>query len=168
MNVDGENRVPIELRLRRETALAVSRSGGYTGMSGRRVCCRGTMSRVEGSPETRYTTGGEGAYIAYQVTGGAPPHLLVMSGEFVPVDAMHEEPRYSACLDRLASFSRVIRFDQRGTGLSEPVSSSAPTTVEDWVADAISVLDAVGAERATVFASTDAGLAGLVLAATHP
>jgi class 3 adenylate cyclase len=71
-------------------------------------------------------------------------------------------------LHRLASFSRVIRFDRRGTGLSEPVSASAASTVEGWVEDALTVLDAAGCERVAVFAATDAGLAGLVLAATHP
>jgi class 3 adenylate cyclase len=125
------------------------------------------MSAVEACPETRYAST-EGSYIAYEVEGCGPPDLLVMSGEFVPVDAMHEEPRYAACLHRLATFSRVIRFDRRGTGLSEPVSASAPTTVEEWAGDALIVLDAVGCEKAAVFASTDAGLAGLALAATHP
>ena len=86
---------------------------------------------------------------------------------------MHEEPRYAACFRRLAGFSRVIRFDRRGIGLSEPVSALAPTTVEGWVADGLAVLDAVGCAKAAVFASTDAALAGLALAglalaAMHP
>jgi class 3 adenylate cyclase len=94
--------------------------------------------------------------------------LVVMSGEFVPIDAMHEEPRYASCLDRLAGFARVVCFDRRGVGLSDPVPSSCPTTVEQWVEDALAVLDAAGSRTAAVFAATDAGLAALVLAGTHP
>ncbi len=91
-----------------------------------------------------------------------------MSGEFAPVDATHEEPRYAACLDRLAGFSRVIRFDRRGVGLSDPIAASTPMTVEGWADDALTVLDAAGCEQVALFAATDAGLAALVLAATHP
>ena len=60
-------------------------------------------------PETRYAKSGD-VHVAYQVMGSGPLDLLVMSGEFVPVDAMHEESRYASCLDRLARFCRVSRL----------------------------------------------------------
>lgn len=125
------------------------------------------VGRLGAVTEIRYARSGD-VHVAYQVMGAGPLDLLVMSGEFVPVDAMLEEPRYVASLHRLASFCRVLRFDRRGVGLSDPVPVSCPTTVEQWVEDALAVLDAAGSRTAAVFGATDAGLAALVLAATHP
>ena len=71
-------------------------------------------------------------------------------------------------MDRLNSFARLIRFDRRGVGLSDPVSPDAPPTLEQWVEDAIAVLDAVGSRRAVVLASCEMSSVGLLLAATHP
>ena len=92
----------------------------------------------------------------------------MMSGELISIDTMADEPGYAACLERLASFSRVVCFDQRCVGLSDPAPLGAPPTVEQWARDALSVLDAANTESATVFAATDAGMAAILLAATHP
>jgi class 3 adenylate cyclase len=117
--------------------------------------------------EVRYANSG-GAYVAYQVIGEGSRDLLVVMEGFISVDMMDDEPRLARCMARLGSFARLIRFDRRGIGLSDPVSPSTPPTLEQWVEDAIAVLDAVESERAIVFASAEASSVGLLLAATHP
>jgi class 3 adenylate cyclase len=117
--------------------------------------------------EVRYANSG-GAYVAYQVIGEGSRDLLVVMDGFISVDMMDDEPRLARCMARLGSFARLIRFDRRGIGLSDPVSPSTPPTLEQWVGDAIAVLDAVESERAIVLASAEASSVGLLLAATHP
>ena len=70
--------------------------------------------------------------------------------------------------ERLASFGRLIMFDKRGTGLSDPVPTSALPTVEEWMDDVPAVLDVVGSERAHVIANLGGGLMALTFAAAHP
>ena len=117
--------------------------------------------------EVQYTNS-SGAYVAYQVIGEGSRDLLVVMEGFISVDMMDDEPRLARCMARLGSFARLIRFDRRGIGLSDPVSPSTPPTLEQWVEDAIAVLDAVESERAIVLASAEASSVGLLLAATHP
>jgi pimeloyl-ACP methyl ester carboxylesterase len=106
--------------------------------------------------------------IAYQVFGNAPPDLLVLPGPFVPVDTIDAEPSMYRFHRRLASFSRVIRFDQCGIGLSSRVPSMDVVGPTFWAEDAIAVMDAVGCQQATIFASNYTGMSGLVLAADYP
>ena len=117
-------------------------------------------------PRTRYASCGE-VDIAYQVFGDGPTDLLVLPGPLIPIDTVDAEPSMYRFHRRLASFSRVIRFDQRGIGLSSRVSLDmiGPKT---WAQDAIAVMNAAGCERATIFAPGFTSLAGLVLAADHP
>jgi class 3 adenylate cyclase len=117
--------------------------------------------------EVRYANSG-GAYVAYQVIGQGSRDLLVVMEGFISVDMMDDEPRLARCMARLGSFARLIRFDRRGIGLSDPVSPSTPPTLEQWVGDAIAVLDAVESERAIVLASAETASVGLLFAATHP
>ncbi len=117
--------------------------------------------------EVRYANSG-GAYVAYQVISEGSRDLLVVMEGFISVDMMDDEPRLARCMARLGSFARLIRFDRRGIGLSDPVSPGTPPTLEQWVEDAIAVLDAVESERAIVLASAEASSVGLLLAATHP
>ena len=117
--------------------------------------------------EVRYANSG-GGFIAYQVIGEGSRDLVVVMEGFISVDMMDDEPRLARCMARLGSFARLIRFDRRGIGLSDPVSPSTPPTLEQWVEDAIAVLDAVESERAIVLASAEASSVGLLLAATHP
>jgi class 3 adenylate cyclase len=117
--------------------------------------------------EVRYANSG-GAYVAYQVIGEGSRDLLVVMEGFISVEMMDDEPRLARCMARLGSFARLIRFDRRGIGLSDPVSPSTPPTLEQWVQDAIAVLDAVESERAIVLASVEASSVGLLLAAIHP
>ena len=106
--------------------------------------------------------------IAYQVFGDAPLDLLVLPGPFIPIDTIDAEPSMYRFHRRLASFSRVIRFDQRGIGLSSRVPSMDVVGPTFWAEDAIAVMDAVGCQQATIFASNYTGMSGLVLAADYP
>jgi class 3 adenylate cyclase len=106
--------------------------------------------------------------IAYQVLGDGPTDLLVMPGPFVPIASIDDEPSMYRFHRRLASFCRVIRFDHRGIGLSSSVPSMNMLGPEHMAEDAVAVMDAVGSERATIFAPSLHAMNGLVLAADHP
>ena len=106
--------------------------------------------------------------IAYQVLGEGPIDLIVMPGPFVPIDVMDAEPAMYRFYRRLSSFCRVIRFDQRGMGMSSRIGSDATVTPSCWAEDAITVLDAMGSERAAVLASGFSAVSALLLAADHP
>src|SRR6516165_5961310 len=131
-----------------------------------RPCSNG---HVEREPDTRYARTTDGLHIAYQVEGSAPLDLIeIANGTNFSVDAAAEQPLWQAYVDNLAAFSRLIRFDLRGIGLSDPLGSSDPPTVEQWAGDALAVLDDQGIEHAAVLGVTFGGLAALWLAATHP
>lgn len=93
--------------------------------------------------------------------------MLLLNPGFIPVDALQEEPHCAAALERLATGRRLIAFDRRGMGLSDRTNGGRPITIDDWVDDAVAVLDAVGATTLHVFANCDAALIALVLAARH-
>ncbi|SPM39320.1 cyclase, partial [Mycobacterium numidiamassiliense] len=118
-------------------------------------------------PRTRYASCGE-IDIAYQVFGDGPIDLLVLPGPLIPIDCVDSEPSMYRFHRRLSSFARVIRFDQRGIGLSSRLPSLDMMGPNYWAQDAIAVMDAVGCERATVFAPGFTSLTGLVLAADFP
>ena len=118
-------------------------------------------------PRTRYASCGE-IDIAYQVVGDGPIDLLVLPGPLIPIDCVDLEPSMYRFHRRLASFCRVIRFDHRGIGLSSRIPSMDMIGPEWWAKDAIAVMDAVGCERATIFAPGFTSLTALVLAADHP
>jgi pimeloyl-ACP methyl ester carboxylesterase len=105
--------------------------------------------------------------IAYQVFGEGPLDLLVLAGPSIPIDAFDSEPSLSRFYRRLASFSRVIRFDFRGMGLSSRVPSLQMIGPKFWVEDAIAVMDAVGCQQAAILATSYNAMSGLVLAAEH-
>jgi class 3 adenylate cyclase len=120
-------------------------------------------------PETRYATTTDGLHIAYQVEGTGSLDLVELgNGTLFSVDAAAEQPRWQAYVDRLASFSRLIRFDLRGIGLSDPLGSSDTPTVERWASDTLAVLDAGAVNHTAVLGVSFGGLAALFLAATHP
>ncbi len=116
---------------------------------------------------TRYAKCGD-MDIAYQVLGDGPTDLLVFPGPFVPIGSIDDEPSMYRFHRRLASFSRVIRFDHRGIGLSSGMPSMNELGPQFWAEDAIAVMDAVGCEQVTVFAPSLHSMNGLVLAADHP
>jgi class 3 adenylate cyclase len=122
---------------------------------------------VSDSPGNRYAKSGD-IHIAYQVLGDGPIDVLLLVAEFIPTDAWEEHPRLAHACRRLASFSRLIRCDRRGVGLSDPITPGSPPTLEQWIQDALAVLDAVGSEQTVVIGTNDAGVVAALLAATHP
>jgi class 3 adenylate cyclase len=119
--------------------------------------------------ETRYAKTPDGVYIAYQVVGEGPLTILEISdGTLFPIDATGEQPRWQEFVTRLEAFSRLIRFDLRGIGMSDPVSGASPPTAEQWATDALAVLDAEGVGAAALLAASYGGLSAIFLAATHP
>src|SRR5207245_2654985 len=115
-------------------------------------------------PRTSYAHSGE-ISLAYQVIGEGPD-VLFLPGWISQVEHVWELPALRRFLERLATFSRLILFDRRGTGLSERVVE-APT-LDDEVEDAIAVLDAAGSERAALFAYALGGPTAVYMAARRP
>jgi class 3 adenylate cyclase len=116
---------------------------------------------------TRYAKSGD-VDIAYQVFGDGPLDLLMYTGSSVPIDCMDDEPSLARVQRRLATFSRLLRFDRRGVGLSDRGSPMTPPTSEQWAQDGLAVMDAVGSERAAVFAPFSNSPEGILLAAKSP
>jgi class 3 adenylate cyclase len=115
-------------------------------------------------PRTRYAHSGD-ASIAYQVFGQGEIDLVLINGPASHVEIVWEEPGTAHCFERLASFARVVIFDRRGTGLSDPVTQ--PPTLEQQMDDLAAVMDAVGLERTALWGASDLGLSAL-FAATYP
>jgi pimeloyl-ACP methyl ester carboxylesterase len=94
--------------------------------------------------------------------------LVLVPDGFIPFDAIGDEPHFAAFVDRLSSFGRLICFDRRGMGLSDPLTPGAPPTLEQWMRDLLAVMDAAGAERATLIGLAEGGFVSTLTAATHP
>jgi class 3 adenylate cyclase len=105
-------------------------------------------------PETKYAQSGD-VSIAYQVVGSGPLDLLIVPGFISHLEQAWEDPAYSRFLKRLASFSRLIQFDKRGTGLSDRIAGIP--TLEERMDDVRAVMDATGSERAALFGSIARG-----------
>ena len=116
-------------------------------------------------PETRYARCGD-LHIAYQVVGEGPPDLVFVPGVVSHVEHQWDEPLQAAFFRRLASFSRLIRFDKRGQGLSD--RAERMPTIEERMDDVRAVMDAAGSERAALLTLSEGGPMGIVFAATHP
>ena len=99
--------------------------------------------------------------------GDGPVDLLAMPGPFIPIDSIDSEPSMYRFYRRLSSFCRVIRFDHRGMGMSSRIGADKITPA-CWAEDAIAVMDAVGCESATIFASGFTAMSALYLAADRP
>ena len=122
---------------------------------------------MSGELRTRFAACGE-VRIAYQVMGAGSIDMVLVPDGWIPMEAMLEEPSCARFVRRLASFSRLVRFDRRGTGLSDPVSTTEPPTLEQWAEDALAVLDAVGSERAAVVGLAEGGIVAAAVAAARP
>ncbi len=118
-------------------------------------------------PVTRYAKSGEYS-IAYQIVGDAPLDLVYVPGFVSHVEAVWEDPDYARFLDRLASFSRLIIFDKRGTGLSDRVPVKLLPTLEERMDDVRAVMDAAGSERAALFGVSEGGPMSMLFATTYP
>jgi class 3 adenylate cyclase len=114
-------------------------------------------------PPTRYARSGD-AQIAYQVLGDGPLDLVLVGGPASHLDLQWDDPETARTYERLASFSRLIRFDRRGTGLSDPLNGRP--MLDQQMDDLHAVLEAVGAERVALYGAVEAGLCAL-FAATH-
>lgn len=120
-----------------------------------------------GAPETRYTRSGD-VNIAYQVIGEGPLDLVYVMGWVTNLEAFWQEPSVARFFQRLASFSRLILFDKRGTGLSDRVPISELPTLEQRMDDVRAVMDAAGSERAALFGVSEGGPMCALFAATYP
>ena len=98
-----------------------------------------------GFPETRYAKSEDG-YVAYQVFGRGSSDQLLIGNWASNIEVMWDHPSMARYLDRLGHFGRVICFDKRGAGVSDPVALGALPTLENWMDEGRSVLDAVGSE----------------------
>ena len=118
-------------------------------------------------PETRYAKSA-GGYVAWQVFGDAPRDILFVPNWSTNIDAMWDEPSCAHYFRRLSKIGRVICFDKRGTGVSDPVPLDALPTLEAWMDDALLVLDAAGSRKVAVVGDTEGGPMAMLLAATFP
>ena len=117
-------------------------------------------------PPTQYASTPNGQ-IAYQVLGEGERDILYLRG-VGNVEAQWDVAPIAAFLQRLASLGRLIVFDRRGLGASDPIPFDAMPTWEEWADDALVILDAVGSASAVVLGEIEAGPFALVLAASHP
>lgn len=117
-------------------------------------------------PRTEYARSGE-IQLAYQVFGEGRHNLVLVLDWASHLEALWEQPLLEEFLVSLARFARVVWFDMRGVGMSDPVPGGAAAP-EDWVDDVTAVMDAVGFERATLIAQGHAVQLALMAAATHP
>jgi pimeloyl-ACP methyl ester carboxylesterase len=116
-------------------------------------------------PETRYVKSDD-VHIAYQVLGDGPLDVLFVPGFVSNIEATWQSPERSAFFLRLASFSRLILFDKRGTGMSD--RGSQVFTLEQRMHDVQAILDEVGSKRAALFGISEGGPMSLLYAATFP
>ncbi len=116
-------------------------------------------------PETRYARSGE-IGIAYQVVGEGEIDLVLAFPFLSHLDLMWESPALARFVRRLGSFARVILFDRRGVGLSDPVEGAA--TLEERMDDVRAVMDAAGSQRAALLGMSEGATMCMLFAATYP
>jgi class 3 adenylate cyclase len=114
---------------------------------------------------TRYARSGD-LHIAYQVAGEGPLDIVYVPTWIGQIEVLVEEPTIAAFLDRICRFARIISFDRRGSGLSDPWQG-APT-LEDQIDDVLAVMRAAGSERAAVLGTLEGGPLAMNFAASHP
>lgn len=117
--------------------------------------------------ETRYAKNGD-VHIAYQVLGDGPLDLVFVPAFVSNLEVAWEEPSLARFYRRLASFSRLILIDKRGTGLSDRVPADALPTLEERMDDVRAVMDAVGSQRAAIYGSSEGGPLAVLFATTFP
>ena len=116
-------------------------------------------------PETKYARSGD-LSIAYQVTGSGPIDMVWAPGTVSHLDLDWESPARAHFFESLGRFCRLIRFDKRGTGLSDRPTKM--TTLEERTDDIRAVMDAAGSERAAIFGGSEGGSMASLFAATYP
>jgi class 3 adenylate cyclase len=141
---------------------------------------RGTADCIRMEPVTQYALR-DGMHVGYQVWGeggaeqadtadsdGPVDVLEFSSGLMISIDETVDEPSWLRFTERVADFSRLVRFDTAGLGLSDPLPTGVQPSIEGWGRDALAVMDAAGVARAVVLASAGGTMPALWLAATHP
>lgn len=117
-------------------------------------------------PRTRYATTEDGARIAYQVVGDGPVDVVLVPGFVSNVEAAWDMPVARRMFSRIASFARLVLWDKRGTGLSDPVADVP--SLDERMRDLRAVLDAAGSPRAVLAGVSEGGPMSLLFAARHP
>jgi pimeloyl-ACP methyl ester carboxylesterase len=118
-------------------------------------------------PETRYARRGD-IHVAYQIVGEGEIDLVFVSEWFSHLEARWDIPSFARFLQRLSSFSRLISFDKYGIGLSDPAPPGSFPTLEEWMDDVRTVMDAAGSQRAAILGVGEGGTMAAMFAATYP
>ena len=119
-------------------------------------------------PEVYYARTSEGVHIAYSVIGGGPMDLVFPGGGHTNIQLALGFPSQRAFLQKIGSIGRLIYFDPRGMGLSDKVGGGDLPTLESQMADVVSVMDAVGSDRAALLGWDASGPMATLFAATYP
>lgn len=117
--------------------------------------------------DVRYATT-PGGSVAYQVTGEGPIDLVFIPEWWNETESMWDHPLLADVLERFVSFSRLICFDRRGCGISDPIPLGATPVLDDWIDDLKAVMDAAGSERAVLVGCSGGGPLSVLFAATFP
>jgi pimeloyl-ACP methyl ester carboxylesterase len=118
-------------------------------------------------PTSGYAQLGEDR-IAYQVVGDGPVDIVLTTGWFSAVDVEWEDPGHRLFFQQMADFARVIRFDRRGSGASDPIPLDSLPPWEAFADEIEAVMDAVGSQEAAIVAAASAAPAGMLFSATRP
>lgn len=139
---------------------------GYVLVGSLEATSRGAANPlIPGRSQVSYAKSGN-LHIAYQTAGSGPGDIVLVQGYITHLEIEWEQPLVANFYNAIASFSRLVRFDKRGTGLSDRVSDIA--TLEERMDDLRAVMDAAGLKRATVFGSSEGGALAMLFAATYP
>ena len=156
----------IETAHRRGYRFIAEVTQSHAGRRGPARSARRSRSSAAVTPgPVQYARSGD-VNIAYQVCGNGPVDLVFVMGWVSHLEYFWKEPSFARFLSRLASFSRLILFDKRGTGLSDPVTQLP--TLEQRMDDVRAVLDAVGSRRAVLLGVSEGGPMCSLFAATYP
>jgi pimeloyl-ACP methyl ester carboxylesterase len=118
-------------------------------------------------PETRYARF-DGLHVAFQVVGDGPVDVVLVDQWLGHMEAQWEVPPLADLRRRLASFSRLILFDKRGVGMSDPVPLVSLPSIETWMDDLRSVMDSASCSDAALITTMAGTMMGVVFAASHP
>jgi DNA-binding winged helix-turn-helix (wHTH) protein/pimeloyl-ACP methyl ester carboxylesterase len=155
----------------RNQAGAINNGAGFPQLTPRRLLSASLLNSrplMSIEPQTRYAVSDDDVNIAYQVVGDGPLDLVFVMGWVSHLEYFWQEPSFVRFLQRLASFSRLILFDKRGTGLSDQVALNDLPMLEQRMTDVRVVMDAVGSERAALLGVSEGGPMCSLFAATYP
>ena len=160
-------RIHTTLSFEEEIETSIGADSGFTPSSPVLASSLATLSLGEFRPETRYVQNGD-VNIAYQVVGDGPIDIVFVMGWVSHLEYFWKHHLFASFLNRLASFSRLILFDKRGTGLSDRVPINELPTLEQRMEDVHAVMDAVGSEQAALIGVSEGGPMCSLFAATYP